>query len=92
MPWTVTAFQNNRRATWKAVRWWVALQVLGLIGFSVPFLLESEHVRKDYSGRSLALEHMTAGESALGLLSLIVVFAAGIGIGVAGRRHYRCPK
>jgi DNA polymerase III alpha subunit (gram-positive type) len=92
LPWTVSAFQKNRRATWQAVRWWVALLALGITGFSVPFLLESEHVRKDDNGYSLAAEDMTAGEFTLSLLSLVVMFSSGIGIVVAARRHYKCPK
>jgi hypothetical protein len=46
VPWTVKAFKQRRRETWKANRYWWLLLVIGLIGFAVPFYLERAHVRK----------------------------------------------
>jgi len=95
-PWTVAAFKERRRQTWKANRYWWLLLVIGLIGFEVPFYLERAHVHTARSGfkvkQSLSIDDMTEGEFTIGLVSLVTVFAAGLGITVGTRRHYRCPR
>jgi hypothetical protein len=95
-PWTVKAFKERRRQTWKANRYWWLLLVIGLIGFAVPFYLERGHVHtEDYGSRvkqSLSTEDMTEGEFTIALVSLVGVFAGVVGITIGTRRHYRCPR
>jgi hypothetical protein len=80
-PWTIAAFKERRRQTWKANRFWWLLLGVGLIGFEVPFYLERAHVRTaPYGNRvtqSLSTEDMTEGEFTIALVSLVGVFAGG---------------
>jgi hypothetical protein len=96
VPWTVTAFKRRRQETWKANRFWWLLLVVGLFSFEVPFYLERAHVHKTHSGQrvsqTLSSEDETEGEFTLGLVSLISMGAAVVGITFGTRRHYRCPK
>lgn len=92
-PWTVTAFQKARRDTWRAIRIWLLVLVVGMIGFAVPFWLNRSHLHMTSPGRySLSAADETVGQFTLGLVSIVVVGAAAIGITVGLRRHYRCPE
>jgi hypothetical protein len=95
-PWTVKAFKERRRQTWKATRFWYIPLVIGLIAFEVPFYLERAHVHTVHSGfsvkQTLSSEDETEGEFTIGLISLLAIFAGGIGITVGTCRHYRCPR
>ena len=44
VPWTIAAFQPRRRDTWKAIRLWLLLLVVGVAGFLVPFFSERAKV------------------------------------------------
>src|ERR1700732_3642616 len=64
-----------------------------MIGFAVPFWLNRSHLHMTSPGRySLSAADETVGQFTLGLVSIVVVGAAAIGITVGLRRHYRCPK
>jgi hypothetical protein len=91
-PSTVIAFKQRRRQTWKATRYWWLLLAFGLIGFWVPFHSERAHVHKMGTYQELSSADMTQNEFTLNLVSLCAIFAAGIGILVGIRRHYRCPQ
>ena len=62
----------------------------------IPFWLNRGHVHKQELGSrtryTLSTDDETEGEFTLGLVSLVIIFVAGIAITVAVRRHYRCPK
>lgn len=95
--WTVRAFQKQRSATWKAIRLWLFFLALGAIGFCTPLWMNKEKVDTSRSslGRvriSLSSSDETEGQFTLGLISLIVIFTAGIAIILGVRRHYRCPR
>jgi len=96
VPWTVPAFKQRRRDTWKAIRIWLLLLLIGFAGFWVPSYLEREKVKVENIGSRvryhLSLDDMTGSELIISLVSFVVA-----GIGVAGtvkvtQRHYRCPK
>jgi predicted RNA-binding Zn-ribbon protein involved in translation (DUF1610 family) len=95
-PWTVNAWRRNRRATWVAIRFWLIVLLLGLIGFQIPFWLNREHVRKQDLGTrtryTLSTNDESEGEFTLELVSLVVGCSAGAVIVFAVKRHYRCPK
>jgi hypothetical protein len=96
VPWTVPAFKQRRRDTWKAIRIWLLLLFIGFAGFWVPFYLERTKVKVENIGSRvryhLSLDDMTDSELIISLVSFVV-----LGIGVVGtvkgtQRHYRCPK
>jgi hypothetical protein len=92
-PWTVTAFQEARRDTWRAIRIWLLMLIVGMIGLAVPFWLNRSHLHMTSPGKySLSAADEAVGQFTLGLVSIVVVGAAAIGITVGLRRHYRCPK
>jgi hypothetical protein len=95
-PRTVNAWRRQRRATWVAIRLWLIVLLAGLIGFQIPFWLNRGHVHKQELGSrtryTLSTDDETEGEFTLGLVSLVIIFVAGIAITFAVRRHYRCPK
>jgi hypothetical protein len=95
-PWTVNAWRRQRRATWMAIRLWLIVLLVGLLGFQIPFWLNREHVHKQVLGTrtrySLSTNDETEGEFTLGFVSLIIIFVAGGAIVFAVQRHYRCPK
>ena len=95
-PWAVTAFRRSRRETWKVIRGWLLLLAIAAVGFWTPFWLNRDRVHIVDTSRgtryTLPLEDETMGEFTLGLVSLILIGVAGIGIVVGVRRHYRCPK
>jgi hypothetical protein len=96
VPWTVAAFEQRRRATWKAIRLWLVLLVIGAAGFSLPFYMERANVKVNSAGSRvryhLSLDDMTGSELLISLVSFVMA-----GIGVAGtvfgtQQHYRCPR
>jgi DNA-directed RNA polymerase subunit RPC12/RpoP len=97
VPRTVAAFQRNRRATWKAIRWWIVLLAVAAIGFQIPFWINRDKVDTSRSTpghyrEELSPENETEGQFTLGLVSLCL---AGLSIAVisfAIQRHYRCPR
>jgi ABC-type Fe3+ transport system permease subunit len=95
-PWTVNAWRKQRRATWVAVRLWLIVLLVGLIGFQIPFWLNRERVQRQELGTrtryTLSANDETEGQFTLGLVSLVITGVAGIAITFAVRRHYRCPK
>lgn len=92
-PWTVTAFQEARRDTWRTIRIWLLVLVVGMIGFAIPFWLNRSHLHMTAPGRySLSAADETVGQFTSGLASIVVAGAAAIGSTVGLRRHYRCPK
>jgi len=95
-PWTVAAFRRARRETWKAIRVWLLLFAIAAIGFCIPFWLNRDHVHVVDTSRgtryTLSAADETVGEFTLGLVSLILGGAAGIGVVFGVRRHYRCPR
>jgi hypothetical protein len=44
LPWTVAAFAAARKRTWRAIRVWLALLLLSVIAFQIPFWLQKDHV------------------------------------------------
>jgi len=91
-PWTVKAFKQRRRRTWKANRFWWLPLAIGLIGFAVPFYSERARAHKVGKYYDLSSADMTVNEFTLSLVSLCAIFAGGIGITLGTRRHYRCPR
>jgi hypothetical protein len=95
-PWTVNAWRRQRRATWVAIRLWLVVLLVGLIGFSIPFYLNRERVhKKEWAGHTrhtLSSNDETEGQFTLGLVSLGVAGVAAVAIIFAVRRHYVCPK
>jgi hypothetical protein len=95
-PWTVKAFQQQRSATWKAIRLLIFLLVLGILGFQIPFWLNKEKVHSKHTAArvryELSSDDMTEGQFTLSLVSLVVAGSAIVAIVYAVRRNYRCPK
>ena len=95
-PWTVSAWREQRRATWVAIRLWLVVLLAGMIGFWIPFWLNRAQVHKLELGNrtryTLSTNDETEGEFNLGLVSLVIAGVSGIAIVFAVRRHYRCPK
>src|SRR5882724_13407702 len=92
-PWTVSAFRRRRHDTWRAIRIWLIVFVVGIIGFTIPFWLNREHVERKADGMyALSSEYETVGQLTLGLVSFVVWGTAMVAIIFAIRRHYRCPK
>jgi hypothetical protein len=56
-PWTVTAFQKARRDTWRAIRIWLLMFVVGMIAFAVSFWLNRSHLHNKHS-----VKHVIARE------------------------------
>ena len=95
-PWTIKAFELRRRRTWKAIRIWLIFLLIGVVGFSVPFFLEKQHVRVEDTGTrvrwQLSLDDMTGGELLMSLFSFVAFGAGGIGVTMGVKHYYRCPK
>jgi len=92
-PWTVSAFRKRRHDTWRAIRIWVIVFLVGVIGFTIPFWLNREHVQKKADGTyALSFGDETIGQFTLGLMSFVATGTAMVAIILAVRRHYRCPK
>jgi len=64
VPWTVTAFKQRRRDTWKAIRIWLLLLCIGTAGFWVPFYFERTKGKVDIVHGGLAA---TMLDSCMGL-------------------------
>ena len=92
-PWTVAAFQEARRRTWRAIRVWLLTLAIGLIGFTVPFLFNQQHVIEKRPGRFvLSLDDMPLWQIKLSFGTFILIGTSILGIIRGVERHYRCPK
>ena len=96
-PWTVTAFKDRRRDTWKSIRLWLIPLALGILGFAVPLVLDSSLIQSHQTGLgsirwSLSSDDLTEGQFTVFLGSLVAIGAAIVGIVVGVNRHYRCPN
>jgi hypothetical protein len=96
VPWTVAAFKQRRRDTWKAIRLWLFLLIFGFAGFWVPFYLERTKVKVENAGSRvryhLSLDDMTGSELIISLVSSVVLGIGVVGTVIGTQRHYRCPK
>jgi len=96
VPWTVAAFKQRRRETWKAIRLWLLLLCIGAAGFWVPFYTERSKVKVENTGTHvryhLSLDDMTGSELIISLVSFVALGVGVVGTIKATQRHYRCPK
>lgn len=77
-PSTIDEFQRRRKATWRAIRWWLLTAIVSVL------LMAAMSIRWD--GTSEAL-YLRAGGSLI-----IVVIACGAAMAFQVRRLYRCPR
>ena len=96
VPWTVGAFRQRRRQTWKAIRLWLVLMLIGFADFWVPFYLERTHVRVENTGSrviyKLSMNDMTGSELIISLISFVAAGTGVVGTVVGIQRYYRCPR
>ena len=96
VPWTVAAFKQRRRETWRAIRLWLLLLFIGSAGFWVPFYLERTNVKAENSGSRvryrLSLDDMTGTELIISLVSFVAAGIGVVGTVVGTQRYYRCPR
>jgi membrane protein YdbS with pleckstrin-like domain len=71
-------FQRRRKATWRAIRWWLLVAVASVLSMAAM------SIRYDDAFES---EYLRAASS----LFLIVVIC-GVAIAIQVRRLYRCPR
>jgi len=95
---TVIAFQQNRHATWRAIRWWVVVFALAAIGFVASFCMNRDQA--DYSesasggmcGAALRKMHVSEAQCRLAHWSFYAMVVSGIVIIVDVNLYYRCPQ
>jgi hypothetical protein len=100
LPSTVVAFQNRRHKTWVAVRPWLFVLGLGIIGEAVSWYIERDHIQTRHLGSfilsndkySLPLQDMTVWSFTLSLVSFILIGAAIIAASIYINRYFRCPR
>jgi hypothetical protein len=93
--WTAAAFQQRRRETWKAIRIWLVVVVLALIGTYIALRNADVHASGNGIGSfryNASLDDMTLWQLNLSLGSLLAMAVSVIAIVIAVQRHYRCPK
>jgi hypothetical protein len=89
---TVTEFQKRRRRTWRMVRIWIVVGIVGAIGFCIPFWTNPGTRCRDGGECTLSLEDTAAWENVLMALSFVALATALIAGTKAVYRYYRCPK
>jgi hypothetical protein len=93
---TVVEFQKRRQRTWRAIRLWVLLAVVGFVGFSIPFWINPAtkcvHGGFASSRCTLSPEDMPLWQFNLLLVSFVGLGVSIVAITLAVRRYYRCPK
>lgn len=97
---TVIAFTECRRRTWRAIRPWVLVFLLGFVLDEAVFFIEREHVETTTKSgplswsvkQSISAQDMSPQTFTLGLISIVLMGAAIIAVTTYVRRYYRCPR
>jgi glycerol uptake facilitator-like aquaporin len=97
-PSTVIAFQSRRLRTWRAIRPWLFVFAVGVIGEAVVFFVERNHVKSQIgplylsAKYSFSAQDMSVETFTFSLISFVLMGAAIIAISIYVQRYYRCPR
>jgi hypothetical protein len=98
-PWqfTATNFKQRRRDTWRAMRLWLAVAALSIIGLKVATWRGSANSPAlaaifESSRHQASLNDMEFWQLNLSFASFVALGVSVVAIVLAVRRHYRCPK
>jgi hypothetical protein len=77
--------------TWIAVRGWLALGVLAIIGLLIPIMTNPATRKREDGQYTLAFEDMALREINLSFGSMLTMVVAFARVTILVYRHYRCP-
>jgi hypothetical protein len=76
--WTIAAFRERRRVTWRAIRWWLLIGSIGLAGL---LMLPKG-----------GLDDMSEAQFTENLICFIIFGISITVVSYAIKRLYRCPR